>query len=127
MGGRHHSQTKNQAELPSPGSSPAGSGSLQNDGAQIGKQSSAELCQLRLLRDSHLQIRQQKGKDRAGEIRFVPRDGEKQLSNAEMQLAPRDFLERALIERTKKGPVRWEPGDPEENPTILWPKTREEG
>jgi catalase len=47
--------------------------------------------------------------------------------NAEMQLAPRDFLERALIERTKKGPVRWEPGDPEENPTILWPKTREEG
>jgi len=23
-------------------------------------------------------------------------------------------------------PVRCEPGDPEENPTILWPKTREE-
>ena len=74
-----------------------------------------------------------KGETTLVKFRFVPRDGEKQLSNAEMQSAPRDFLERALIERTKKGPVRWdmiltigEPGDPETNPTILWPKTRKE-
>lgn len=66
-------------------------------------------------------------------FRFVPRDGEKQLSNAELQSAPRDFLEKALIERTRKGPVHWdmiltigEPGDPETNPTILWPKNRKE-
>jgi catalase len=74
-----------------------------------------------------------KGETTLVKFRFVPRDGEKQLSNAEMQSAPHDFLERALIERTKKGPVRWdmiltigEPGDPETNPTILWPKTRKE-
>jgi catalase len=74
-----------------------------------------------------------KGETTLVKFRFVPRDGEKQLSNAEMQSAPRDFLERALSERTKKGPVRWdmiltigEPGDPEMNPTILWPKTRKE-
>jgi len=66
-------------------------------------------------------------------FRFVPRDGEKQLSDAELRSAPRDFLEKALIERTHKGPIHWdmiltigEPGDPETNPTILWPKTRKE-
>jgi catalase len=74
-----------------------------------------------------------KGETTLVKFRFVPRDGEKRLSNAETQSAPRDFLERALSERTKKGPVRWdmiltigEPGDPEMNPTILWPKTRKE-
>lgn len=66
-------------------------------------------------------------------FRFVPRDGEKQLSQAELQSAPKNFLERALIERTHNGPIHWdmiltigEPGDPETNPTILWPKTRKE-
>jgi len=43
-----------------------------------------------------------KGETTLVKFRFVPRDGEKQLSNAEMQSAPRDFLERALSERTKK-------------------------
>jgi catalase len=65
--------------------------------------------------------------------RFVPQDGEKQLSSAELTSMPRDFLEHALIKRTRKGPVRWEmlltigePGDPENDPTILWPKDRKE-
>jgi catalase len=63
--------------------------------------------------------------------RFVPQDGEKRLSDAELKEMPKDFLEQALIERTKQGPVRWdmlltlgEAGDPEDNPTVLWPENR---
>src|SRR5713101_337719 len=63
--------------------------------------------------------------------RFVPQDGEKALTDAELSTMPRDFLEPALIERTKQGPVRWdmlltigEPGDPEGDPTLAWPKER---
>ena len=62
---------------------------------------------------------------------FVPEDGEHRLSPDEMKTAPADFLEPALIERTKKGPVRWtmagtigEPGDVEDNPTVAWPEGR---
>src|SRR5882672_613020 len=65
--------------------------------------------------------------------RFVPQDGEKLLSNAELTSMPGDFLEKALIDRTQQGPVRWDmlvtigqPGDPENDPTILWPKDRKE-
>ena len=46
---------------------------------------------------------------------------------------PKDFLEHALISRIQQGPVRWdmlltigEPGDPEDDPTLLWPKNRKE-
>lgn len=65
--------------------------------------------------------------------RFVPQDGEKRLSDDELGSWPPDFLERALIERTKQGPVRWDmiltigvPGDPEDNPTLAWPESREQ-
>ena len=65
--------------------------------------------------------------------RFVPQDGEKRLLDAELKSMPRDFLEGALIKQTMKGGVRWgmlvtigEPGDPEDDPTILWPKDRKE-
>jgi len=65
--------------------------------------------------------------------RFVPQDGEKRLSDAELRSMPRDFLEVALIEQTMKGGIRWdmlltigEPGDPQDDPTILWPKDRKE-
>jgi catalase len=65
--------------------------------------------------------------------RFDPEEGEKQLSDAELVSMPANFLEQALINRTKQGPVRWdmwvtigEPGDPEDNPTLLWPKDRKE-
>ncbi|MBO3277065.1 catalase family peroxidase [Pseudomonas sp. Milli4] len=65
--------------------------------------------------------------------RFVPEDGEKQLSEAEMKSLPADFLEQRLIERAAKGPVRWgmwiavgQPGDPQDDPTKPWPKERKE-
>jgi len=64
--------------------------------------------------------------------RFVPREGTKEMTAAEMKAAPRDFLEKNLIERTRTGPVQWdmivyvgEPGDPQDNPTLAWPETRQ--
>ncbi|MNP30456.1 Catalase-related peroxidase precursor [compost metagenome] len=64
---------------------------------------------------------------------FVPVDGEKQLSDAEMQSLPADFLEQRLIERTNQGSVRWDmwiavgqPGDPEDDPTKTWPEDRKQ-
>jgi catalase len=63
--------------------------------------------------------------------RFMPRDGEKRLTEDGRATAPRDFLEQRLIERSAKGPILWdmvvsvgEPGDPEDNPTIAWPESR---
>jgi catalase len=65
--------------------------------------------------------------------RFVPQDGEKPLTDSELPAMPRDFLEPALIDRTRQGPVRLdmlltigEPGDPEDDPTLAWPKDRKE-
>lgn len=65
--------------------------------------------------------------------RFVPQDGEKQLSGEQLKSMPPDFLEQALVSRTRQGPVRWdmlltigEAGDPEDDPTLLWPKNRKE-
>lgn len=64
--------------------------------------------------------------------RFVPQDGEKQMTDEELKSSPPDFLEQKLIERVKQGPVRWDmvltiglPGDPEGNPTLFWPDDRE--
>ena len=63
--------------------------------------------------------------------RFVPQDGEKHLSDDEMKSFPPDFLEQALIDRTKQEPVKWDmiltlgvAGDPEDNPTLPWPDGR---
>lgn len=76
--------------------------------------------------------------DRDGETtlvrwRFVPQDGERQLSDDALKAAPPDFLEQALIERTERGPVRWDmvltigaPGDPVTDPTQTWPADRKE-
>ena len=65
--------------------------------------------------------------------RFVPQDGEKSLSDAELKSMPADFLERALVSRTAQGGARWDmlltigdAGDPEDDPTILWPTNRKE-
>lgn len=62
---------------------------------------------------------------------FVPQDGEKRLSDEALQSSPKNFLEQALIERTKAGPLRWdmvitlgEPGDAIDNPTVAWPEDR---
>jgi len=72
-----------------------------------------------------------KGAEHPVRWRFVPRDGTKEMTAAEMKAAPHDFLEKNLIERTKKGPALWdmivyvgEPGDPQDNPTLAWPETR---
>jgi catalase len=65
--------------------------------------------------------------------RFMPRDGEKRLTDDELKTFPANFLEDALIERTHKGPVRWDmivtigkPGDTEDNPTLAWPANRKQ-
>jgi catalase len=72
-----------------------------------------------------------KGAEHPIRWRFVPRDGTKELSAAEAKSAPHDFLEKNFMERARKGPVLWdmivyvgEPGDPLDNPTLLWPETR---
>ena len=64
---------------------------------------------------------------------FVPEGGEKELTNAKLTSMPRDFLEQALIDRVNQGPVKWDmwvtvgqPGDPETDPTVLWPSDRKE-
>lgn len=64
---------------------------------------------------------------------FVPQDGEKRLTDDELKTAGANFLEQALIDRTQKGPVHWDmlvsigqPGDPEDNPTLLWPADRKQ-
>ena len=74
--------------------------------------------------------------DRANRVtlvrwRFVPEDGEKQMSDDELRSSPPDFLEQKLIARIRHGPVRWtmmlvigEPGDTENNPTVSWPDNR---
>src|SRR5471032_2341675 len=40
--------------------------------------------------------------------RFIPQDGEKQLSAEELKTAPHDFLEAGLIARAKQAPVKWD-------------------
>lgn len=76
--------------------------------------------------------------NRAGKVtlvrwRFVPQDGEKQLTDEALKSMPADFLEQALIERVRRGPVRWdmvvtvgEAGDPQDDPTQPWPAGRKE-
>jgi catalase len=73
------------------------------------------------------------GKETMVRWRFVPRDGEKLLTDQQIDDAPKDFLQNALFERMKQGPVEWdmivsigEPGDPITNPTVLWPASRKE-
>ena len=72
-----------------------------------------------------------KGAEHLVRWRFVPRDGTKEMTADEMKAAPHDFLEKNLIERTRKAPAVWdmivfvgEPGDPQDNPTLAWPETR---
>lgn len=65
--------------------------------------------------------------------RFIPQDGEKRLSDAQLKSMPRAFLEQELIKRTQDGPVRWDmvisigkAGDPVDNPTVEWPADRKQ-
>ncbi len=72
-----------------------------------------------------------KGAEHLVKWRFVPRDGVKELTAAQIKAAPHDFLEKNLIERVGKSPALWdmvvyvgEPGDPADNPTLAWPENR---
>ena len=63
----------------------------------------------------------------------MPQDGEKRLTDDQLKTTPPNFLEQALIERTRQGPARWDmmisigkPGDPENNPTLAWPESRKQ-
>jgi catalase len=65
--------------------------------------------------------------------RFVPEDGERSLTDAQLAQERREFLEAAFQDRVKQDPVRWEmivtigePGDSENDPTVLWPAGRRE-
>jgi catalase len=73
------------------------------------------------------------GNDKVTLVRwqFVPQDGERRLSDEELGTAGPDFLEQALVDRARQGPVRWDmmvsvgqPGDTEDDPTVLWPADR---
>jgi catalase len=73
------------------------------------------------------------GKTTNVRFRFTPDDGEKSLTDVQVAQMPREFLEAAFQDRVKQGPVRWEmivtigePGDPEDDPTVLWPAGRRE-
>ena len=73
------------------------------------------------------------GKKTNVRFRFTPEDGEKPLTDAQLAQMPREFLEAAFRDRAKQGPVRWEmivtigePGDPENDPTVLYPAGRRE-
>lgn len=64
---------------------------------------------------------------------FVPQDGEQRLSEEQLKSAPANFLEKALIDRAQKGPIRWDmivtigqPNDEQNNPTIAWPDNRKQ-
>ncbi|WP_253276346.1 catalase family peroxidase [Synechococcus sp. PCC 6312] len=64
---------------------------------------------------------------------FVPQDGEQRLSDEQLKSSPANFLEKALIDRTQNGPVRWDmiatigqPNDEQNNPTIAWPENRKQ-
>jgi catalase len=73
-----------------------------------------------------------KGTEHLVKWRFIPHDGDKALTNAEMSVLPHDFLERGLIDRLAQGPVEWDmivylgqAGDPETNATLAWPEARQ--
>lgn len=74
-----------------------------------------------------------KGKTTLVRWRFVPQDGEEEMTDEELESAPTNFLEQRLIERLSSGPVLWdmvlsigEPSDPKTNPTLVWPTERQE-
>ena len=68
------------------------------------------------------------GKTTNVRFRFMPEDGVRWLTDAQLAQKPHDFLEAAFRDRVKQSPVRWEmivtigePGDSENDPTVLWP------
>lgn len=73
------------------------------------------------------------GRETMVRFRFQPHDGVRYSTADELAGASDDFLIPALFERARHGPVKWdlivsigEPGDPVEDPTVLWPAERRE-
>jgi catalase len=65
--------------------------------------------------------------------RFEPQDGLKRLTDDDIKNSPSKFLDQALLDRIKQGPVRWNmvltighPNDEQHNPTVYWPQNRKE-
>ncbi len=72
------------------------------------------------------------GERRHGRYSFVPADGEKQLSEEEIDASSRDYLQEEIRERLAAGPVAFTlelqlaaDGDELEDPTVAWPEERE--
>lgn len=62
---------------------------------------------------------------------FVPADGIKGLTDAEIKAPPQDFLQQRLAQRLQQGAIRWtmqlvlgEAGDSETDPSQSWPAGR---
>jgi catalase len=65
--------------------------------------------------------------------RFEPEDGVKRLTDDDIKGSVPKFLDQALLDRIKQGPVRWNMvvtigrhDDEQRNPTIYWPQDRKE-
>ena len=76
-------------------------------------------------------IKDNSGVEQKVRWQFVPKDGVKGLTEAEIKAPPTDFLQKRLAERLAKGPTQWtmqlvlgEAGDTETDPSVLWPKER---
>ena len=65
--------------------------------------------------------------------RFEPEEGVVRLTDDEIKSGPSHFLEKDFLAKVSAKPIRWkmvltigEPGDVQDNPTILWPAGRKE-
>ncbi len=76
-------------------------------------------------------IKDNSGAEQKVRWQFVPKDGVKGLTEAEIKAKPTEFLQQRLAERLTKGPVEWtmqlvlgEATDTETDPSVLWPQQR---
>jgi catalase len=76
-------------------------------------------------------IKDNSGVEQKVRWQFVPKDGVKGLTEAEIKAPATDFLQKRLADRLVKGPTQWtmqlvlgEAGDTETDPSVLWPKER---
>jgi len=75
----------------------------------------------------------QSGTETLVKWRFDPQNGVKRLSDEQLETMPSRFLNQELMSSLKAAPASWDmilvighPDDEQMNPTILWPKNRQE-